>query len=194
MRLRRAGYEVIIISRSPGQHKITWDSVSREGLPTGTKAVINLAGQNVLDPFRQIDTVGSRKLCNRKNTFFLCYKASGFSSTLNPTYYVLSEWVCVNCTIAVFNVFNTIQNQSLSPTVVFQFYNFMGLIVDFVDRWIFYNYMACDHILSTLVSIDRKSVFYSIILFPAPQKTINKIYLQILQFPFCLFKSLVASV
>jgi len=52
MRLRRAGFEVIIISRSPGQHKITWDSVSREGLPTGTKAVINLAGQNVLDPFR----------------------------------------------------------------------------------------------------------------------------------------------
>ncbi|XP_023333173.1 epimerase family protein SDR39U1 isoform X2 [Eurytemora carolleeae] len=51
MRLRRAGFEVIIISRSPGQHKITWDSVYREGLPTGTKAVINLAGQNVLDPF-----------------------------------------------------------------------------------------------------------------------------------------------
>ena len=47
--------------------------------------------------------------------------------------------------------------------------------------------MACDHILSTLVSIDRKSVFYSIILFPAPQKTINKInkiYLQTDNFPF----------
>ena len=80
MRLRRAGYEVIIISRSAGQHKITWDSVSREGLPTGTKAVINLAGQNVLDPFRSVDT--SIKLWNRKKTFFLCYKASSFKLNL----------------------------------------------------------------------------------------------------------------
>ena len=65
----------------------------------------------------------------------------------------------------------------------------MGLIVDeFVDRWIFYNYMACDHILSTLVSIDRKNriLLNYIVSSPLPpqKKMINKIYLQIWQFPF----------
>jgi len=51
LQLRRAGYEVIIISRSPGQFRKTWTELADEGIPTGTKAVINLAGQNVLDPF-----------------------------------------------------------------------------------------------------------------------------------------------
>ena len=68
----------------------------------------------------------------------------------------------------------------------------MGLIVDkFVDRWIFYNYMACDHILSTLVSIDRKNrilLNYIVSSPPLPKKKvinkIYKIYLQIWQFPF----------
>ena len=36
--------------------RISWDSVSKQGLPAGTAAVINLAGQNVLDPFRYLST------------------------------------------------------------------------------------------------------------------------------------------
>jgi len=51
VQLRKSGYEVIIVSRSPGQFRLTWEDVEKGGLPSGTKAVINLSGQNVLDPF-----------------------------------------------------------------------------------------------------------------------------------------------
>ena len=32
---------------------ITWDELSKSGIPRGTKAVVNVAGQNVLDPFNR---------------------------------------------------------------------------------------------------------------------------------------------
>jgi len=51
LQLRKAGYEVIVISRNPGQYRMTWSDISEQGLPEGTRAVVNLAGQNVLDPF-----------------------------------------------------------------------------------------------------------------------------------------------
>ena len=50
--LRRAGYEVIVISRVQREHGVTWDEVEKEGFPEGTHGVVNLAGQNVLDPLR----------------------------------------------------------------------------------------------------------------------------------------------
>lgn len=37
----------------PGLHRITWTDLDRQGLPEGTSAVVNLAGQNVLDPTRR---------------------------------------------------------------------------------------------------------------------------------------------
>jgi len=49
LQLRKAGYEVIVVSRKPGQY--SWADIDKNGLPAGTKAVINLAGQNVLQPF-----------------------------------------------------------------------------------------------------------------------------------------------
>ena len=52
--LRREGYEVIVISRVEREHGVTWEKVEREGLPEGTHGVINLAGQNVLDPLRYL--------------------------------------------------------------------------------------------------------------------------------------------
>lgn len=42
-----------IISRMPGLHHITWTDLDKLGLPSDTKAVVNLAGQNVLDPSRR---------------------------------------------------------------------------------------------------------------------------------------------
>eukprot|EP00088_Acartia_fossae_P069859 TRINITY_DN9216_c0_g1_i12.p1 TRINITY_DN9216_c0_g1~~TRINITY_DN9216_c0_g1_i12.p1 ORF type:complete len:375 (-),score=49.38 TRINITY_DN9216_c0_g1_i12:756-1832(-) len=51
--LRKSGYEVIILSRNSGEHRLTWERLRNDGLPDGTKAVINLAGQNVLDPLRR---------------------------------------------------------------------------------------------------------------------------------------------
>ena len=50
--LRRAGYEVIVISRVQREYGVTWDEVEKEGFPEGTHGVVNLAGQNVLDPLR----------------------------------------------------------------------------------------------------------------------------------------------
>lgn len=43
------GYAVKIISRMPGPQRISWHELSKHGLPLGTTAVVNLAGQNILD-------------------------------------------------------------------------------------------------------------------------------------------------
>lgn len=37
----------------PGAKRITWHELESKGLPTDTSAVVNLAGQNVLDPTRR---------------------------------------------------------------------------------------------------------------------------------------------
>lgn len=37
----------------PGQKRITWHELESNGLPKDTTAVVNLAGQNVLDPTRR---------------------------------------------------------------------------------------------------------------------------------------------
>ena len=49
--LRRKGYEVITVSRKKyDSNVITWDDINFHGLPERTIAVVNLAGQNLLDP------------------------------------------------------------------------------------------------------------------------------------------------
>ena len=46
--------DVTIISRMPGLRRITWMDLENNGLPKGGDiAVVNLAGQNVLDPTRR---------------------------------------------------------------------------------------------------------------------------------------------
>lgn len=47
--LRRKGYNVVIVSRSP-KHGMTYNDLENKGLPQNTRAVVNLAGQNILDP------------------------------------------------------------------------------------------------------------------------------------------------
>ncbi|KAI8121620.1 hypothetical protein FF38_06548 [Lucilia cuprina] len=47
------GYEVTVVSRMPGQKRITWHQLEKDGLPDGVTSVVNLAGQNVLDPSRR---------------------------------------------------------------------------------------------------------------------------------------------
>jgi len=72
--LERLNYEVIVVSRNsergsrPGnvwsflaghdssgskQRMISWNQIEDDGLPSGTVAVVNSAGRNVLDPFRR---------------------------------------------------------------------------------------------------------------------------------------------
>jgi len=44
------GISCTCISRMPGPNRISWNDLERYGLPEDTSAVINVAGQNVLDP------------------------------------------------------------------------------------------------------------------------------------------------
>uniref|UniRef100_A0A1B0GHF7 Nucleoside-diphosphate sugar epimerase n=1 Tax=Lutzomyia longipalpis TaxID=7200 RepID=A0A1B0GHF7_LUTLO len=51
--LTSSGYDVKVVSRMPGMNRITWHDLEANGLPRGTTAVVNVAGQNVLDPTRR---------------------------------------------------------------------------------------------------------------------------------------------
>ncbi|XP_012157486.1 epimerase family protein SDR39U1 [Ceratitis capitata] len=51
--LIKNGYDITVISRMPGLNRITWLDVERNGIPNGITSVVNLAGQNVLDPSRR---------------------------------------------------------------------------------------------------------------------------------------------
>lgn len=46
-------YDVTVISRMPGAKRVTWFDVCSSGLPDGVTAVVNLAGQNILDPLQR---------------------------------------------------------------------------------------------------------------------------------------------
>nr|CAD7415382.1 unnamed protein product [Timema poppensis] len=47
--LRTNGYGVTVVSRMPGPQRISWSDLAKSGLPQNVTAVVNLAGQNVLD-------------------------------------------------------------------------------------------------------------------------------------------------
>ncbi|XP_015594016.1 epimerase family protein SDR39U1 isoform X2 [Cephus cinctus] len=44
------GVNTTVVSRMPGPGRITWNELERCGLPEDISAVINVAGQNILDP------------------------------------------------------------------------------------------------------------------------------------------------
>jgi len=86
-------YEVVVVGRKKKQHSIknvdllreteplplklkSWIDIEDDGLPTGTVAVINAAGQNVLDPLRRWSP-GFRQnvYSSRVNTNYLLAKA-----------------------------------------------------------------------------------------------------------------------
>ncbi|HLJ45709.1 MAG TPA: TIGR01777 family oxidoreductase [Bryobacteraceae bacterium] len=50
--LRSRGNRVTLLSRTPGPGRITWDDLAKQGLP-GCDAVVNLAGQHILDLTRR---------------------------------------------------------------------------------------------------------------------------------------------
>nr|CAG4650214.1 EOG090X07KR [Sida crystallina] len=50
--LRKTGYDVVVVSRVPGPYCVTWGELETTGLPRSTVAVVNLAGQNILDKKR----------------------------------------------------------------------------------------------------------------------------------------------
>lgn len=53
--LKRKGYLPVIVSRNPGEAKITYKELEKKGIPKNTKAIVNLAGENVLNFFKSWD-------------------------------------------------------------------------------------------------------------------------------------------
>ncbi|XP_055386010.1 epimerase family protein SDR39U1 [Condylostylus longicornis] len=51
--LKSKNYEVTVVSRMPGTNRITWLDIQSKGIPEKITSVVNLAGQNVLDPKRR---------------------------------------------------------------------------------------------------------------------------------------------
>ncbi|KAK2578144.1 hypothetical protein KPH14_001343 [Odynerus spinipes] len=51
--LGQQGITSTIVSRKSGRNKISWTDVECNGLPKDTSAVVNVAGQNVLDPTKR---------------------------------------------------------------------------------------------------------------------------------------------
>lgn len=51
--LKKKGYNPVVVSRTAGASKITYDQLKNEGIPDNTKAVVNLAGQNILEYFHR---------------------------------------------------------------------------------------------------------------------------------------------
>lgn len=47
------GHKVIIVSRTPGKDTHTWNDLDRNGLPENTTAVVNVAGENILNPMKR---------------------------------------------------------------------------------------------------------------------------------------------
>ncbi|XP_056632497.1 epimerase family protein SDR39U1 [Diorhabda sublineata] len=51
--LKQKGYGTTVISRMPGVQRVSWNELQQLGLPKNTRAVVNLAGQNVMDVTRR---------------------------------------------------------------------------------------------------------------------------------------------
>ncbi|NXQ23563.1 D39U1 protein, partial [Alaudala cheleensis] len=63
--LRSRGHEVTHVSRQGGKDRISWEELSRSGLPL-CDAVVNLAGENVLNPLRRWSDAFCREVTNSR--------------------------------------------------------------------------------------------------------------------------------
>ncbi|XP_021703502.1 epimerase family protein SDR39U1 isoform X2 [Aedes aegypti] len=72
----------------PAVKHMTWHDLEKDGLPTGTSAVVNLAGQNVLDPTRRWTPGLKQNVWNsRINTTAACARAIE-KATIKPKVFV----------------------------------------------------------------------------------------------------------
>ncbi|XP_077292774.1 epimerase family protein SDR39U1 [Arctopsyche grandis] len=89
--LKSKGVETLAISRKPGSNTITWDDISKNGLPSGTTSVVNVAGENVLDfTKRWTDSFKSNVYKSRVDTTKLLSKAISKSSSPPNAFIVIS--------------------------------------------------------------------------------------------------------
>ncbi|KAK9300527.1 hypothetical protein QLX08_006857 [Tetragonisca angustula] len=92
--LSHKGISYTCISRMPGPNRISWHDLECYGLPENTTAVINVAGQNILDPkqrwsegFKQ-NVINSRVETTKSLAkAIICTKANAFVTISGVSYY-----------------------------------------------------------------------------------------------------------
>ncbi|KAK2164053.1 hypothetical protein LSH36_69g01031 [Paralvinella palmiformis] len=91
--LQNKAHEVVPISRSSGKGKITWTDVEKIGLPEKCDAVVNLAGENLMNPLRRWNAAFRSDLeASRVHTNKLLAKAIA-SASKKPEVFVTASAV-----------------------------------------------------------------------------------------------------
>lgn len=87
--LKARGHKVTLVSRQPGPGRITWSELIRTGLPL-CDVVINLAGENILNPLRRWNEAFQKEvLTSRLDTTHLL--ANAITNTTHPP----QAWILV---------------------------------------------------------------------------------------------------
>ena len=86
--LRNQGHKVTIISTRASPSALTWEDIKRDGLPTSTDAVINLAGANILD-LKKLWTSAYKEECLSSRVDTTTLLARAISETDTPP----SVWI-----------------------------------------------------------------------------------------------------
>ncbi|XP_030749315.1 epimerase family protein SDR39U1 [Sitophilus oryzae] len=89
--LQNKNYGFTIVSRMPGPQHISWNQLNNAGLPKDTVAVVNLAGQNVMD-FKQRWSPGFKQnvVSSRVNTTASLAKAINDASVKPKAFVTMS--------------------------------------------------------------------------------------------------------
>ncbi|XP_053121578.1 epimerase family protein SDR39U1 [Hemicordylus capensis] len=120
--LRSRGHEVTLVSRRPGKDRISWDELSRLGLPP-CEGAINLSGENVLNPFRRWNESFCQKvIASRVETTKTLAKA--IAEAENPPH----VWILVTG-VGYYRPSRTIEYTEDSPGGDFDFFSRL------VTRW-----------------------------------------------------------
>lgn len=92
--LKTKGYGVTVVSRMPGTQRISWNDLQTNGLPKETTAVVNLAGQNVMDVSRRWTAGFKQNVFNsRINTTKLLARKIDEVKTNKPSVFITMSGV-----------------------------------------------------------------------------------------------------
>lgn len=92
--LKTKGYGVTVVSRMPGPQRISWSELQMTGIPPKTTAVVNLAGQNVMDVTRRWTAGFKQNVFNsRINTTKLLANKINEVETNKPSVFVTMSGV-----------------------------------------------------------------------------------------------------
>lgn len=89
--LKSKNYGVTIVSRMPGPQRMSWQDLQKNGLPQDTSAVVNLAGQNVMDTSQRWSDGFKQNVWNsRVNTTYAFVEAIAKSATKPKCFLTMS--------------------------------------------------------------------------------------------------------